>query len=488
MIAAEVAVSSDLVRTRDGGDLARPPATRQLTLGRPLTLPSSAAGARSGDIYQRAFAALRGRIVLSAALGMLCAAVGAFLGWRQGKPQYQSEGLVRIAYSRPILLRETDQNRPMAMYDAFMRSQMLLINSRRMVDMALHRDVWRVTGCGDSPAVIAHFAAELKVERPKETENLRITFTDEDPKIAAAAVNAIIDAYESNYKSSDGDLQQKRISLLEELERDHKRALDDLTRRLAALNGVGTVDVEQMHAAAVQRLAQYEGRLSDIELGLALAQSSGPSETSKTTKTLTVKQIAMMDAQMRVLLADQTKLEGDLETMQLRLGSEHASVIALKKQIQQAKARVEQYAADFREYQAQLAQSGEGLRSSAMSMFMQPVETLRANREVLTKMVEQARQEVASLSSRREEADAIKAQIAKARQALSEVQDRKGMLSLELELGDRLEVTSRAEVPLAPSRDTRLRMAGAGSFAGLILPALLIAAFGTVNRRYRFSD
>jgi len=113
---------------------------------------------------------------------------------------------------------------------------------------------------------------------------------------------------------------------------------------------------------------------------------------------------------------------------------------------------------------------------------------LQANYEVLSKMVAQSRQEVTSLTSRREEAEALRATMQKTRQSLAEVQSRKGMLKLEMEMGDRLEITSLGQVPLTPTRDTRLRLALAGGFGGTCLPACLVALFGLVNRRYRFAE
>ena len=355
------------------------------------------------DFWQRVFGqALRGRYFLATVLGLVTGVICALVGWELGNNLYQSEGLIRIAYTKPAVIRESDLNRPIAMYDAFMRSQQLLITSRRIVEMALHSETWQATGRGDSSAMLESFARELSVEQPKGTEVLRITFTDRDPNVTAAAVNSIIRAYEADYKDLDGSMQQKRIRLLTDLETEQNNSLRDLSHRLAAINGNATIDVEQLHAAAVQRLAQYESRLADVELGLALSQSRSPSETSKTSKTLTVKQIAMIDGTMRNLLAEQTRLENDLEQLQLRLGSEHSTVRALKKSIEQAKEKASEYADEFREYQSQLAQTPDSARQGPMSVFVQPVEVLRANREVLVRIVEQARQEVATLGTKRD--------------------------------------------------------------------------------------
>jgi Mrp family chromosome partitioning ATPase/uncharacterized protein involved in exopolysaccharide biosynthesis len=372
------------------------------------------------------------------------------------------------------------------MYDGFMRSQQLLMTSRRIVEEALKTRIWQATGRGQSIAILLDFADNLKVERPPGTENLRITFTSEDSSITAAAVNSLIEAYERDYKDADAELQQKRIGLLTELENEHRRAVDDLNQQLASRKGEGSADLEQLHAAAVQRLVQYESRLADVELGLALTQGRGPSDVARV---MTPRQIGMIDGRMADLLAEQARLERELQSMLLRLGSEHGHVIAMRAAVAQAKTQVEQYTRDYRELEAQRAQNPEqSSKGAAMSVFAQPLKALQADRDVLTKLVEQAKQTVASLSTKRQEVDALKLQIAKDQKALADVTDRKAVLSLELALGDRLEITSRGQVPLAPIRDTRKRFAAAGGLVGMLLPAGLVALFGVFNRRYRFSD
>jgi Mrp family chromosome partitioning ATPase len=150
--------------------------------------------------------------------------------------------------------------------------------------------------------------------------------------------------------------------------------------------------------------------------------------------------------------------------------------------------RVEQHAEDFREWQAQMAQTPEGLAKGPIAAFAQPVEQLEANHEVLTKLVDQSRREVASLASKKDEMETLRAMVQKTRQSLGEVQSRKEMLKLEMEMGDRLEITSLGQVSLAPSRDTRMRQFLAGGVGGALLPALGVAMFGLVCRRYRFAD
>ena len=74
---------------------------------------------------------------LAIVLGLWCALIGAPLGWYSTAPVYRSEGLVRIASVLPQVMEETEQNRPMAMFDAYLQSQQMLLGSRGLTEMAL---------------------------------------------------------------------------------------------------------------------------------------------------------------------------------------------------------------------------------------------------------------------------------------------------------------------------------------------------------------
>src|SRR3982750_171422 len=82
------------------------------------------------DYVALARRALRGRYAAFILLGLVGAGLGAFAGWKLGKPDYRSTGIGRIAYVTPPAIQQTDQNMPLAMYDTYMRSQEKVVLSR----------------------------------------------------------------------------------------------------------------------------------------------------------------------------------------------------------------------------------------------------------------------------------------------------------------------------------------------------------------------
>src|SRR5437868_5507818 len=94
----------------------------------PAVRPDAAEGpsqAAPGDFKQYArvvHRSLRGRYALTLALALVFALIGAAAAWKFVRPTYHSEALLRIAYTLPAVMQETDQNGPMAMFDTFMLS------------------------------------------------------------------------------------------------------------------------------------------------------------------------------------------------------------------------------------------------------------------------------------------------------------------------------------------------------------------------------
>src|SRR4051812_48358215 len=87
--------------------------------------PGGDAGA--SDLYRKIHRALRGRYGRVVALGLIGAALGAGAGWKLGKADYESDGVVRIASYRTPADKNPDQPRSPQFYDQFMKTQEALL-------------------------------------------------------------------------------------------------------------------------------------------------------------------------------------------------------------------------------------------------------------------------------------------------------------------------------------------------------------------------
>src|SRR4051812_2170017 len=168
------------------------------------------------DVWRLAHRALRGRYRLALALAAVGMVAGAQAGMRVGQRLYRATGLVRIAAVRPQVMKETDQNRAMPMFDGIIQAQQDVMSSRETVRAATRDPAWQGTvGHGGRAITEEQFAASLKVETRPRSDHLRVMYTDPDARVAAAAVRAIIGAYQRGYDAEQDRIEQQRHGELE---------------------------------------------------------------------------------------------------------------------------------------------------------------------------------------------------------------------------------------------------------------------------------
>lgn len=130
----------------------------------------------------RVLSSLRGRHVWAILLGILFAVLGAVAGYAVWTPEYQSVGLIKVSPKLPRILYQSEDNSMMPMYDGFISSQLDLIQSQRVLDLAMGKPDWTELGRGLSPEAVKEFRDHLQVSRARGSQVIKVAFTDEDPR------------------------------------------------------------------------------------------------------------------------------------------------------------------------------------------------------------------------------------------------------------------------------------------------------------------
>ena len=203
--------------------------------------------------------ALRGRYQVALVLAVAGAALGGTVGVMLGKRLYASTGLVRIASVLPQVMHETDQNRPMAMFDGIIQAQREVMMSPETIQAAMKEESWRkASQLGYTPSG-DEFASDLKVETRPRSDHLRVTFTHADPSIAAAAVQSIITAYQEAFTREQDHNEGQRLGQLQArhalLEADLKKLEED---NAAVTQGREPAEVETLYMAASERVKKLQ--------------------------------------------------------------------------------------------------------------------------------------------------------------------------------------------------------------------------------------
>ncbi|MDB5322666.1 MAG: hypothetical protein JWN40_4297 [Phycisphaerales bacterium] len=456
-------------------------------------------GASSGDVTQtfdpwRAVRrSLIGRYRLAIVLGLWGALIGAPLGWYSTAPVYRSEGLVRIASVLPQIMEETDQNRPMAMFDAYLQSQQMLLGSRGLLEMALQDEAWQSLGRKASSGDAQMFANNLKVEFKSRTDYLRVFYTDADPAAAAAAVRSLINSYEKVYQAQQGELQRQRLKVLEDRRTALQARLDRVEADIQArVNERGVMNLEPLHTSAVQQALKLASALNEVRRALALAQMPTLLPTSKPPDaprapapvTLTARQIAMNDPVLRSYIEAQSRREEELLKLQTAYGDAYPSVVRAKQAIEIGQDQIDEYAQTWREMRAISAANPPPDKNP--KVVVKTPDALRVEEAGLVALQGQVKEEMVTLGAERLRMERLRADEDSARKELAEVTRRMGAIDAEEALGGRLSVISRGDIPLSPLLDRHVRDASAGAVGGFLLPGSLLVVIGLCRPRYRF--
>ena len=500
------------------GELVLSPRDREYATGGALEVASSRPApsrpAQSLDVRRIVHESLRGRYLLAVVLGLLTGAAFGAVAWKMSRPIYYSEGIVRIAYTLPTVLQETEQNRPLANFEQFMMSQRMVITSRRVLEMAAQDPIWRQRGREVPPGLVEFYAESAKVDVRPRSEFIAISVTDTDPGMAAAAVVALVNAYADYFNNQEKHVERQVLGLLEDRQHASQGEIDQLEARLrVAAKEYGSTRLEPFYDAAVTRLTRLETELANVRLAIAsapVATAAAPATAAPTPgvapeepttrpvaeSELTIDDIGMSDPAMHAYLDERDRLQGELKRLEaLRFGEAHRDVVATKQSLATLEERIERYAAKYRKFRAATASAaavtvGGGVVAPVPGLpaALPTLENLRASEVSLRTLQAETKQEVAALGNRRLEMTKLEADLTARNDERNTLSRRINVLRAEGALGGRLSIISSGEVSQAPVRDTRLRSAAAGGLAGTCIPAATLILLGFVRRKYRFSD
>ncbi|HEY7091388.1 MAG TPA: hypothetical protein VH518_25045, partial [Tepidisphaeraceae bacterium] len=457
------------------------------------------------DIYQEMFKALRGRYRLTIVLAIVGAALAAIAAYNVKAPLYKSEGLLRIAYTVPPVMQETDQNKPMAMFGSYLSTQIQILKSRKILEPALRQPAWSKVGGGSSEADIRQFVINLNVEHPDDTDQLRISYTDEDPNVAAAAVNAVVGAYRDFYQAGDETrvrdaqrlktLRDERDKLQQGLESSQQQLVEQVRK-------FGSTDLDARCLSVEQRMNMLLSEMSDARLAAAMIGarnsvqigSQGPSTApspKSASANLDPEQIARNDVKMRQLLDQRAQLEDAIGELRTRFGygSSHAQVQDKQRQLDVLNRRIDQYAADYRLLQSEVATRIDAMRntSGVAADALRGEAEIKLRQAALDDMYHQTNDEAATLATAKLQISHLKSEVQKTETRLDEYDQRIRSLQMESGPDGRLSIVSAGEVPVRAFYDPRKKYVLAGAAAGAAFPVALVVAFGLLSRKYRWS-
>jgi uncharacterized protein involved in exopolysaccharide biosynthesis len=241
----------------------------------PMLEMEAAEAAPPPNLLRQLHTLLRGRYWLAALLVLVGTVAGAWIGHGMKEPLYRSTGLVRVRPYIPRILYESEQSGVMPMFDAFVGSQVELMKSERVANLAMQDAEWAALGRGLAPAQVVSFRGSLNVARPKGSEMIVVTFDDGDPEAARLAVKAVITAYQRLHAEAGGEAVAETIRILEDRSAMLTADLKALNDSIFAINNEqATGTLEKIYDHKLSELQTLESELRRVELEVAIARGA----------------------------------------------------------------------------------------------------------------------------------------------------------------------------------------------------------------------
>lgn len=432
---------------------------------------------------QQVHALLRGRYWIASLLAVMGLAIGSVIGYRIPKPLYESAGLLRIKPVLPVLYQNQQNNGVMPMFEAYVDSQVALIKSQRITDLAMQDPAWAALHRGLTPNDIEQFNNSLTVDHPKASELIELTFDDHDPEAARIAVGATIDAYQHLYGENDSESATQRLQVLEERRVALSNELKGLNDRILAIsNEYGSNALDKLYQFKLDELNKLETQLHEADLAVATARSA---------KAPTTGPAAMMDEwleirspEVRELISQKRELERKLSADSLRLGEGNSQYVTDKAALDMVNGQIEKLSEAYRQLGPDVFETS---RSSSPGLIdgQKSLERLQTEQKNIRALYDTAKAETLDMGRKCVELDSLHNDSETLKTHLEETKEGIEQINLESSVGGRLTVESHGDRPLQPIKDKRVAFAAGIGIGTGALGIGLVLLFGLINRRVR---
>ncbi|HVS72499.1 MAG TPA: hypothetical protein VHQ47_14685 [Phycisphaerae bacterium] len=446
---------------------------------------------------------MRGRYWLAILLAVVIGGGLAYYGYKKGQVLYTSTAMVRFRAVMPAILYHNDQNGMMPMFDSFVDSQVLLMRSQRVTDMAMQSDDWRALHRPNTPEAAADFVKSLNVWRDERGgEMVQVSFTDKDPNAAMIAARAVIESYQKIYGDSDFGDDSRRMQTLEDRKNSLTNEIKGYNQQIQSIaTEFGSDALEETYQYKISQLNNIETALNDVHLKVttladqpatapaaatlpaaSAAAGAGTAQAAAATQPaqLTPEEIAKQDSAMAAKLKVRDDEQQKIAIMKISMNDKHPAVIHERAILGEINKDIAKYAAA---YSPPVGAGADGKPLPAMS----ELDELRAREQRLKALFEQSKAEVLDLGRKALQIKALRQQADEDRAKLEETQNRIEQLNLESTGTGRISVVSTGDRPGLPSRDTRKSYAASGGMGGVLFGIGVVAILGLLDRRLKTS-
>ena len=430
---------------------------------------------------------LRGRYRVAFLLTALLGICGGLAGFPLITPRYESVGLVQVAPTLPAVLYESEENRIPPLFDSFITTQAALLRSTELLEDALENGGLIEAGWESGPQGVARLQNSLVARRNRLEQVISVRVSHPQPRLAQAAVNALLSTYVLRENTRSGVTNSARERQLMEREAQLEGELDDLrAQTLVASDHLGTTAIQRLHTVKLHELEVLDQNLADLALAASVLEL--PNGADSSAKILANLEITLTDArvdqQLEELQQEEADLKGQLATLSRKFKPKHPVIIELLRELDAVRVQI-------RLREARIAsEAGEGAAAGAIAVAMRtPADRIRYAASVYQSLRDQANAEASHLGRQRTALTELRTQSEDVKKRLGETRTRLDQLRVEqgLDKKARISILALGNLPLAPASDKRAGTTIIGTMFGAGLAVGIVVLFGLARGRCRFA-
>jgi Mrp family chromosome partitioning ATPase/uncharacterized protein involved in exopolysaccharide biosynthesis len=465
---------------------------------------------------------LRGRYILAIVLAIGLGGGLAYLGWTIPKPIYKSTGMIRIKPFTTRILYSNERNEMMPMFDSFVDSQVLLMRSQRVTDLAMQSDEWRALKRGSTPQEAADFVKSLEVIRPEGSEIVQVSFTDLNPTAAVIGAKSVIEAYEKIYGESDVGADSRTMQVLEDRRTALTNEISGYTGRIQTIaSEFGSDALEEMYKHKLVELDKIESEWRDAQLAVTRLQPAATEPEASSTQpaavslaaaqpgmpvpatqpvTAATTQKAVASTQPKAMTVEEIAREDQTMAQYVRdrLVAQHLVDVMLAKGMTETNYKVKTARSELAVTEKEIADYAKTYvplpKTAAAIAATRPLDPAEIMEEAKSKearfhaLFDEDRVETVDLGRKWLQIKALRDSSDESKQKLEETKSRIEQLNLESEGSGRISAVSTGDRPGVPFKDPRRNFTAAGGLLGLLTGVGLTMLLGLADRRLKNSN
>lgn len=323
-------------------------------------------------------------------------------------------------------------------------------------------------GVGDYRSFLSDGLLKDLVVRPSRESNvLTVSYTSEDPRLAAAVANAFVDAYVGTVVDLRTEPAKQYSSFFDDRAKANRETLEKMQAKLSAYQQQkGIVATDERLDIETQRLNELSSQL--IALQAIANESAGrqaqTGNAGEMTEVLTNPLIA-------TLKADLSRQEAKLQEISSRLGAQHPQVLELQASISELRGRV---AAETRRVTGAVAVNNS-VNQTRLAQVREALEEQRAK--------------IMRLKGQRDEVAVLVRDVENAQKAYDAVATRVNQTAMESQTTQtNVSVLKRATQPVWPSSPRSLLNLAIALVLGTLLAVGTVVLRETFDQRLRTEE